>query len=451
MDSPKRNRHPARSCKHAASTGLCVDQDGGLFVNVFAETVMLFSMSPSPTGCKFRIIQAGFFAKESESPAFFQIASEPRMKDKGSFFSAKGPEEEPQAKEPEAGNAGREGARGGTCQEQGFRGGGTGKDETEGRRSESVAAKCSCGCGGSETCVKSAAPDEEREQPKAPANETSAHQPAAAGAAHKDCSPAQESTAASAASQAGILARRAQQAAGGVASLGDDPASTATGHCERWFGRIDGHRVQLVRDTFAAIASSMSGTLTLRCDSEKNVYAYVKSCGSKEIYLGRLFWSRARNTGIDSRPGVILHEMAHDVSRLIGDHSYGAAGAEDGLSPPARRELRGACHPRFKLPQQYRRRLPAAISGCRPFSKAERRRPVANLAQDRSESREPGRSRESRDAVSAPRTHGCERSQHCSLHACLQAINRGENVLRFSDIQLAIDREYRKEGRARPR
>ena len=32
-------------------------------------------------------------------------------------------------------------------------------------------------------------------------------------------------------------------------------------------------------------------------------------------------------------------------------------------------------------------------------------------------------------------------------YACLQAINRGENVLRFSDIQLAIDREYRKEGR----
>ena len=32
-------------------------------------------------------------------------------------------------------------------------------------------------------------------------------------------------------------------------------------------------------------------------------------------------------------------------------------------------------------------------------------------------------------------------------YACLQAISRGENVLRFADIQLAIDREYRKEGR----
>ncbi len=28
---------------------------------------------------------------------------------------------------------------------------------------------------------------------------------------------------------------------------------------------------------------------------------------------------------MDSRPGVILHEMAHDVSPLIGDHSYGVA------------------------------------------------------------------------------------------------------------------------------
>ena len=32
-------------------------------------------------------------------------------------------------------------------------------------------------------------------------------------------------------------------------------------------------------------------------------------------------------------------------------------------------------------------------------------------------------------------------------YACLQAINRGEDVLRSSDIQMAIDREYRKEGR----
>ena len=252
------------------------------------------------------------------------------MKDTGSFFSAKGPEEEPQTKEP----AEQEMPAAKEPEEEPVKSKASEEEEPvkaklKGDEVNPIAAKCSCGCGGSGTCVKSAAPAEEREQSKAPANETSAHQPAAAGAAHEDCSPAQESTAVSAASQAGSLARRAQQAAGAVASLGDDPASTATGHYERWFGRIDGHRVQLVRDTFAAIASSMSATLTFRCDSEKNVYAYVKSCGSKEIYLGRLFWSRARNTGIDSRPGVILHEIAHDVSRLIGDHSYGVAGAED--------------------------------------------------------------------------------------------------------------------------
>jgi peptidyl-Lys metalloendopeptidase len=164
---------------------------------------------------------------------------------------------------------------------------------------------------------------------KAPANETSAQQPSVVAASHRDCSSAQESTAASAASQARSLAGRAQQAAGKVASAGDDPASTATGHYQRWFGRLDGDRAQIVRDTFAAIASSLGGTLHLRCDPEKNVYAYVNSCGSKEIYLGRLFWSRAGNMGIDSRPGVILHEMAHDVSRFVGDHSYGVAGAED--------------------------------------------------------------------------------------------------------------------------
>jgi peptidyl-Lys metalloendopeptidase len=110
--------------------------------------------------------------------------------------------------------------------------------------------------------------------------------------------------------------------------LGDDSAPSATGHYERWFGTIDDRRARLVRDAFAAIASGLGDTLHFRCDSGKGVYAYVRSSGSREVYLGRLFWSRAGSSGIDSRPGVILHEVAHDVSRLIGDHSYGVAGAE---------------------------------------------------------------------------------------------------------------------------
>ncbi|MGA7903524.1 MAG: M35 family metallopeptidase [Terrimicrobiaceae bacterium] len=250
------------------------------------------------------------------------------MKEERSFFSAKGLEEEPQAKEPEE----QETPAAKEPEEEPVKSKAPEEEEPvkakqKGGEANPIAAKCSCGCGGSGACVKTAASAEEREQPKAPANETSSHQLATTG--HKDCSPALESTATSSARQASSLAERAQQAAGKVASLGDDPASTATGHYERWFGRIDGHRAQLVRDTFAAIASSVGGTLNFRCDSEKNVYAYVKSCGSREIYLGRLFWSRAGSSGMDSRPGVILHEMAHDVSPLIGDHSYGVAGAED--------------------------------------------------------------------------------------------------------------------------
>ncbi|HEY5768836.1 MAG TPA: M35 family metallopeptidase [Terrimicrobium sp.] len=264
------------------------------------------------------------------------------MKDTGSFFSAKGPEEEPQAKEP----AEQETPAAKESEEEPVKSKASEEEEPvkaklKGDEGKPIAAKCSCGCGGSGTCGKSAPSAEDREQSKAPANTTSAHQPAAAGAAHADCSPAQESAAASAASQAGSLARRAQQAAG-VASLGDDPAPTAMGHYERWFGRIDGHRAQLVRDTFAAIVSSIDGSINFRCDSGKNVYAYVKSCGSKEIYLGRLFWTRAASTGIDSRPGVILHEIAHDVSRVIGDHSYGVAGAEDLAAKNPDRAVRSA-------------------------------------------------------------------------------------------------------------
>jgi hypothetical protein len=251
------------------------------------------------------------------------------MKDESSFFSASGLKEVRREKEPEEQETAKE------PEEEPVKSKAPEEEEpmTAKQRGDDVdriaAAKCACGCGGSGTCVKSAAPAEEREQSKAPATGTSARQPAATGTARKDCSSAQESTAASAASQARSLAGRAQQAAGEVAALGDDPASTATRQYEHWFGRIEARRAQLVRNTFAAIASSMKGTIKFRCDSEKSVYAYVRSCGNKEIYLGRLFWSRAGNAGMDSRPGVILHEMTHDVSRLVGDHSYGVAGAED--------------------------------------------------------------------------------------------------------------------------
>jgi Lysine-specific metallo-endopeptidase len=262
--------------------------------------------------------QAGFFAKEGESPAFFQPGSEPRMKEESSFFSAKGKEEELQAKEPEEQEAPAAKA---PEEEEPVK-----AKQKEGE--EPPIAKCSCGCGGSDTCGKSAASVEKPEQAKAPADATSAHESAAARIGQTDCSPTQERVAASAASEARSLAERARWAAAEVASLGDDSASSATGHYERWFGTIDDRRARLVRDTFAAIASGLGDTLHFRCDSGKGVYAYVRSSGSREVCLGRLFWSRAGSSGIDSRPGVILHEVAHDVSRLIGDHSYGVAAAE---------------------------------------------------------------------------------------------------------------------------
>jgi hypothetical protein len=39
---------------------------------------------------------------------------------------------------------------------------------------------------------------------------------------------------------------------------------------------------------------------------------------------------------------VILHEIAHDVSRVIGDHSYGVAGAEDLAAKNPDRAVRSA-------------------------------------------------------------------------------------------------------------
>ena len=137
--------------------------------------------------------QACFFAKEGESPAFFQPGSEPRMKEEASFFSAKGLEEEPQAKEPE-----EQEAPAAKAPEE--------EEPVKPKQTESeaqpIAAKCSCGCGGSGSRGKSAAPAEQPEQAKAPANGASADQSAGFRAGPADCSPAQESVAASAASEA---------------------------------------------------------------------------------------------------------------------------------------------------------------------------------------------------------------------------------------------------------
>jgi hypothetical protein len=288
--------------------------------------------------------QVGFFAKEGESPAFFQPSSEPRMKEDPSFFSAKEPEEQemPAAKAPEE----EEPVKSKAAEEEEPVKTKASEEEEPVKAKENedevkpVAAKCACGCGGAGTCVKSPGSSPEREQAKAPANQTGTPNSSASGG-HYDCSPAQENAAASAASRAGSLARRAQQVAGELASAGDDPAS-AIGHYERWFGKIDARRARLVRDTFAAIASSLGGRLHFHCDAEKNVYAYVRSCGKREIYLGKLFWSRAGGAGIDSRAGVILHELAHDVSSRVGDHSYGVAGAEDLAMQNPERAIRSA-------------------------------------------------------------------------------------------------------------
>lgn len=59
-----------------------------------------------------------------------------------------------------------------------------------------------------------------------------------------------------------------------------------------------------------------------------NTYAYVRG-GEKEngIYLGGSFWV-AKNIGIDSKAGTIVHEMTHRLLKTK-DHSYGTAKSKD--------------------------------------------------------------------------------------------------------------------------
>src|SRR5262245_65895955 len=102
--------------------------------------------------------QIGFFAKETESPAFFQPGSEPRLKEDSSSFAAKEPDEQemsaktPEEEEPVKSKAPEE--------EEPIKSKAAEEEEPvkakeDENEVEPVAAKCACGCGGSGACGKS--------------------------------------------------------------------------------------------------------------------------------------------------------------------------------------------------------------------------------------------------------------------------------------------------------
>ena len=249
-------------------------------------------------------IQTESSGHEKENTTFFQPASEPRVH--GTFFAKLDEEKPSKSKAPE--------------EEKPVK---TKLPEEE----KPVKAKCGCGGGGSGGRVKAAETEEPPLKAKGPAEKS----PRQTQRANNDCTPAQQSTAESALSGARTMANRAANSIN-AACAPDEPTGPPPAELvnyERWFGEFNMRRAEQVRQRFDAMASALGGPMLFRCDDQKDLFAYVCPTEPGIIYLGKLFWTRARGSGRDSHPGILLHELGHHACGTLGDYGYGVDAAQD--------------------------------------------------------------------------------------------------------------------------
>lgn len=94
----------------------------------------------------------------------------------------------------------------------------------------------------------------------------------------------------------------------------------------RWFGTFDRGRARYALQTYQQISRALERGIEFTCDCDKQIYAHVFPGLKLKIHLCALFWS-APFSGLDSKPGIIVHELAHEVLRG-GDFRYSTAKAE---------------------------------------------------------------------------------------------------------------------------
>jgi peptidyl-Lys metalloendopeptidase len=93
-----------------------------------------------------------------------------------------------------------------------------------------------------------------------------------------------------------------------------------------WFGAYSSGNWAIAKSHFTKIQSALkTKTLTFNCTcpDKPNTYAYVYASQHYKIYLCGAYWPSVA-TGIDSKSGTIIHELAH-FTILAGttDHAYG--------------------------------------------------------------------------------------------------------------------------------
>ena len=95
-----------------------------------------------------------------------------------------------------------------------------------------------------------------------------------------------------------------------------------------WFGARTNARADVVYSHFDAINDAFSTqNVIFDCACKKpRYYAYVYPTRPYSIYLCGAFWTYAGETGTDSRPGTLVHEMSHfNVVASTDDLGYGQA------------------------------------------------------------------------------------------------------------------------------
>ncbi|MDQ8180562.1 M35 family metallo-endopeptidase [Pelagicoccus sp. SDUM812005] len=269
-----------------------------------------------------------FFGNEgpTHEPFFSPSASSEKRQEKGeNAFLKSSEEEEAQVKskgeEEEAIQSKEE-------EEESVRAKEEEEESVQAKGEEEEAAQPKCDCGGEHKAPE----EEESKRPFPGAKGGEAPSAATSKQNTKDCDESKSALIASARSSAKSLAARAVGAStfvktfGGI-DLGTGP-SAAEQHYTRWFGEHTPRRAGFVANSFTRIAKALNGKIHFDCGCKKDIYAYVYSGGRRKIYLCKKFWNKAGSSGFDSKPGVIIHELAHEVRTSIGDKGYGTATAE---------------------------------------------------------------------------------------------------------------------------
>lgn len=281
-------------------------------------------------------------SSDSEAPAFFSASggTEPRLKAE-SFFSPRLDSKEtvqPQAeeKEEEPVKAQKEKEEPLQAKQDDLLAQAPEKEEevkprrnelpqAEPGKEEEMKPKCECG-----SCASCSSKEEQNGSGILAKAEGASGQSSHAASA---CSPAQQPVIDSALSSARQMAGRAQgviQAARIAALRPSETSDDAIARYEKWFGAFDPARAWFVEQVYSQVHRDLTASeIEFLCNCDRNWYAYVcKNDGAMQIWLCRLFWKKASSSGFNSRPGTIIHELAHQASGNVLDYGYGVPRAQ---------------------------------------------------------------------------------------------------------------------------